>query len=111
MGQKFSITGDAVNKHGTNLDTSVNNLNANLRQFLAAVEALPGVWQGAAFQSFDQLTKRWETASHDLNSALTTIRGRVGNAGQLYDAYHAEQAAGISQTAASADWDGAKFRG
>jgi WXG100 family type VII secretion target len=111
MGTKFSITGDAVNKHGSNLDGSVHNMNANLRQFIAALEGLPGVWRGSAFQSFDQLSKRWELASRDLNSALNNIRGRVGNAGQLYDTYHAEQVSNLNRTTAAANWDGAKFRG
>ncbi|MFI0352911.1 WXG100 family type VII secretion target [Actinomadura sp. 9N407] len=110
MGTKFSITGNAVNKHATNLDTSVNNLNANLRQFLSAIEGLPTVWRGAAFQSFNQLSNRWALASRDLNGALTTIRGRVGNAGHLYDTYHAEQASNLNRTMAGANWDGAKFR-
>ena len=111
MGTRFSITGDAVNRHAVNLDTTVADLNANLQQFINALAGLPGVWHGAAFLSFDQLRQRWEQASRDLNGALGTIRGRVGNAGALYDRYHAEQQAAISRTAASADWDTARFTG
>ena len=47
----------------------------------------------------------------DLNKALEDIKGRVGNAGRLYDAYHAEQASQLDSTMGSANWDGAKFRG
>ena len=69
MGTKFSITGDAVNRHAGNLDGSVADLNANLQQFINALAGLPGVWRGAAFQSFDQLQQRWEQASQELNLA------------------------------------------
>ena len=110
MGTKFSISGDAVNRHAGNLDTSVAGLNADLRQFISALAGLPGVWQGMAFRSFDQLQQRWQEASRELNGALEGIRGRVGNAGALYDQYHAEQRAAIDR-AAAADWDATRFRG
>ncbi len=111
MGTKFSITGDAVNRHATNLDTSVAGLNANLNQFINAVAGLPGVWRGAAFQSFDQLQQRWQQASRDLNGALDSIRGRVGTSGALYDQYHSEQRASLNRTMGAANWDAARFRG
>jgi WXG100 family type VII secretion target len=111
MGSKFSITGDAVNRHAGNLDASVADLNANLQQFINALAGLPGVWRGAAFQSFDQLQQRWEQASRDLNGALGAIRGRVGDAGGLYDRYHADQQATVSRAAAGANWDAARFTG
>jgi WXG100 family type VII secretion target len=110
MGTDFSITDNAVVIHGGNLDTSVAQLNTNLAQFANALEGLPAVWRGAAFQSFDQLQQRWQQASRDLNTALAEIRGRVGTAGQLYDQYHAEQRSVVDTAAASANWDGAKFR-
>lgn len=111
MGTKFSITGDAVNRHATNLDTSVAGLNANLNQFINAVSGLPGVWRGTAFQSFDQLQQRWQQASRDLNTALESIRARVGTSGATYDQYHAEQAATLNQVNSTAQWDAARFRG
>jgi ESAT-6 family protein len=108
---KFSITGGAVNKHAGNLDSSVAGMNASLTQFINALEGLPGVWQGTAYKSFDGLQKRWQGASKELNAALGSIRQRVGDAGKLYDTYHAEQAATISRANSSANWDGTKFRG
>lgn len=110
MGTKFSITANAVNRHSTNLDTSVGQLNANLQQFMSALQGLPSVWKGAAFQSFDGLQNRWSNASKDLNSALKDIEGRVGNSGQVYDAGHAEQQQGIQKADTGANWDGTKFR-
>jgi predicted ATPase len=44
MGTRFSITGDAVNRHAGNLDGSVADLNANLQQFINALAGLPGVF-------------------------------------------------------------------
>jgi WXG100 family type VII secretion target len=111
MGTKFSITGDAVNRHASNLDTSVASLNANLQQFVNSLAGLPGIWRGMAFQSFDQLRQRTEHAQRELNNALNDIRGRVGGSGALYDQYHAEQQAGINRTISTANWDGARFRG
>lgn len=111
MGTKFAITGDAVNRHSSNLDSSVGQLNANLQQFISALQGLPKVWRGAAFQSFDGLQNRWTAASRDLNSALQDIQGRVGNSGQIYDAGHAEQQQGIQRTDSGANWDATKFRG
>ncbi|MFC7547921.1 WXG100 family type VII secretion target [Plantactinospora sp. GCM10030261] len=111
MGTKFSITDNAVNQHSSNLDQSVAALNTQARAFLAAIEPLPGVWKGAAFQSWDQLTQRWNQAMADLNKSLTDIKQRVGSAGQLYDTYHSEQTSQLQQTMGSANWDSAKFRG
>jgi len=110
MGTKFSITGDAVNRHAVNLDASVAGLNADLTQFINALAGLPGVWRGAAFQSFDQLQQRWQQASRDLNGALDDIRNRVGTSGATYDQHHAEQQAALQQARGSADFDAAKFR-
>jgi hypothetical protein len=42
MGTKFSIIGDAVNVHASNLDSSVTALNSQARSFLTAIEPLPG---------------------------------------------------------------------
>jgi WXG100 family type VII secretion target len=110
MGAKYSITGDAVNTHATNLDTSVNSLNTQAGAFLTAIEPLPAVWKGSAYGSWDQLTRAWHEAMGELNGALDDIRGRVGNAGALYDRYHAEQTGHLSGVNASANWDATKFR-
>jgi WXG100 family type VII secretion target len=107
---KFSITDNAVNQRASSLDTSVAALNSQASAFLAAIEPLPGVWKGQAFQSWGQLTERWNQAMADLNKALTDIKGRVGNAGQMYDTYHQEQAGQLQSTMNAANWDGAKFR-
>ena len=110
MGTRFSITGDAVNQHAANLDTSVSALNSQAKAFLDAIQPLPAVWKGSAYSSWDQLTRAWNEAMTELNSALAEIKARVGDAGGLYDRYHAEQTSHLSQTTASADWDAAKFR-
>jgi WXG100 family type VII secretion target len=110
MGTKFSITGDAVNLHASNLDTSVSALNTRARSFLTAIEPLPAVWKGTAYGSWEQLTTAWNDAMTDLNSALAGIQGRVGTSGVLYDRYHAEQTAELGRTTASANWDAARFR-
>lgn len=111
MSTKFSITDNAVNQHASNLDTSVAALNSQANAFLAAIEPLPAVWKGAAFQSWSQLTGRWNEAMAELNKALADIKGRVGTSGQLYDTYHAEQTGQLQATTNSANWDGTKFRG
>ncbi|MEV0330289.1 WXG100 family type VII secretion target [Micromonospora echinospora] len=111
MGTKFSITDNSVNQHSSNLDTSVAALNSQSRSFISAIEPLPAVWKGSAFQSWDQLTQRWNAAMADLNKALNDIKSRVGSAGQLYDTYHSEQTSQLQSTMGSANWDGAKFRG
>jgi len=111
VGTKFSITDNAVNQHASNLDTSVEGLNSQAKAFLNAIEPLPAVWKGSAYQSWADLTAKWNEAMTDLNTALTDIRSRVGSAGQLYDSYHAEQASQLQATTGQANWDGAKFRG
>jgi WXG100 family type VII secretion target len=111
VGTKFEIVDDSVNQHSSNLDTSISALNSQARAFLSAIEPLPAVWKGSAFQSWDQLTQKWNAAMADLNKALTDIKGKVGNAGRLYDTYHGEQQAQLQSTMASANWDATKFRG
>ena len=111
MSTKFSVANNAVNQHATNLDTSVSQLNGQAAAFLAAIEGLPGVWKGSAYGSWDRLTQAWHLAMKDLNTALTDIKGRVGNAGQLYDRYEAEQTSQLDSTMAGAAWDSTKFRG
>jgi WXG100 family type VII secretion target len=108
---KFSITDNAVNQHASNLDTSVSALNSQASAFLAAIEPLPAVWKGSAFQSWSQLTAKWNEAMAGLNKALADIKGRVGSAGQLYDTYHAEQTSQLQSTMNAQNWDGTKFRG
>jgi WXG100 family type VII secretion target len=111
LSTKFSVTNNAVNQHASNLDTSVAALNSHAKSFLTAIEGLPAVWKGTAYGSWDRLTAAWHEAMTGLNSALTDIKGRVGNAGSLYDRYHAEQTDQLNATTASAAWDSTKFRG
>lgn len=110
MGAKYSITGDAVNTHATNLDTSVSSLNTQASAFLSAISQLPGVWKGSAYGSWDQLTRAWHEAMTELNGSLTDIRSRVGDAGALYDKYQVEQQSHLTQVNASANWDATKSR-
>lgn len=111
MSTKFSVANDAVNQHASNLDTSIAGLNGQAKAFLNAIEQLPAVWKGSSYGSWDRLTQAWHQAMADLNSALTDIKGRVGNAGTLYDRYEAEQTQHLDATTASAAWDATKFRG
>jgi WXG100 family type VII secretion target len=108
---KFSVVNNAVNQHASNLDTSVAALNGQAKAFLAAIEQLPGVWKGTSYGSWDRLTQAWHQAMTDLNGALNDIKGRVGNAGTLYDRYEAEQTQQLDATMSSAAWDATKFRG
>lgn len=48
MGTRFSITGDAVNLHASDLDTSLATLDNQARAFLTAIEPVPAVWKGPA---------------------------------------------------------------
>ena len=109
VGPKFAIHDDSVNKHASNLDISVSALNAQASAFTQAIEPLEGQWQGTAFGSWSDLTKAWHDAMKDLNAALSSIRGRVGDAGHLYDQFHSQQAQHLRSTMASANWDGTKF--
>ena len=96
MGPKFAVREDSVNKHASNLDTSVSGLNAQASAFTSSIEPL---------------TTAWNDAMADLNKALADIKGRVGNAGGLYDTYHQQQTEQLTSTLGSANWDGTKFRG
>ena len=109
MGQKFAVVENSVNHLSSNLDSAVAMLKSQNAAFRQAIEPLEGEWQGTSFGSWDELTKAWDTAMADLNKALDSIRGRVGNAGALYDQYHSEQAAQLQTVASSANWDATKF--
>jgi WXG100 family type VII secretion target len=110
VGPKFAVREDSVNKHASNLETSVSGLNAQASAFMSAIEPLRGQWQGTAFGSWQQLTSAWDSAMAELNRALGDIRGRVGSAGGLYDTYHQQQTEQLVSTLGSANWDGTKFR-
>ncbi|HEX5493617.1 MAG TPA: WXG100 family type VII secretion target [Mycobacteriales bacterium] len=110
MSTKFSVENNAVNQHASNLDGAVAGLNGQAKAFLAAIEGLPGVWKGTSYGSWDRLTQAWHQAMGELNGALADIKGRVGNAGSLYDRYESEQTQQLDSTMASAAWDSTKFR-
>ena len=76
---------------------------------LVAIEPLPADWQGTSYSSWDALTTAWNEAMHDLNSALTSIKGNVKNAGGLYNTYESQQTEALSSAQGSASWDSAKF--
>jgi uncharacterized protein YukE len=109
MSTRFLITDNAVNQHASNLDISVSTLASQGSAFLTAIEPLEGVWRGLGFGSWTELTRTWHEHMANLTGALRDIQGNVGDAGQIYDRYHAEQAADLQATTASADWDSAKF--
>lgn len=108
--QNFSITDNAVNTHGRNLQGSVDEMNQNLASFKQALANLPAAWQGQSAQAFASIQSRFEAASKDLNSSLENIRTRVGNADAIYQSSHAQQAAELNSMNQSANWDGARFR-
>ena len=110
MGPKFAVRDDAVNKHASNLDTSEALMNAQAQQFLTAIEPLPADWKGTSYTSWDQLTNAWNEAIKNLNGALGSIKGNVGNAGQLYNTYEQHQTEALTGAYGSASWDSAKFK-
>lgn len=110
MGPKFSVADNAVVKHGSNLDTSIAALNTQAGRFLQAIEPLQGVWQGTSYGSWEALTKAWSDAMKGLNKALTDIKGRVSNAGNLYNQYEAEQDADLKKDYSSSNWDATQVR-
>jgi WXG100 family type VII secretion target len=105
------VENNAVNAHASNLDTAVSSLNGQAAAFLSAIESLPGVWKGSSYGSWDKLTQAWHDAMGQLNSALAQVKGRVGDAGQLYDTYESQQTSELDSTLASAAWDSTKFNG
>jgi WXG100 family type VII secretion target len=109
VGQKFAVVENSVNHLSSNLDSAVAMLKSQGGAFKQAIEPLEGEWQGTSFGSWDELTKAWDAAMTDLNSALDSIKARVGNAGALYDQYQSEQAAELNTVTASANWDSTKF--
>ncbi|MDQ6657690.1 MAG: WXG100 family type VII secretion target [Actinomycetota bacterium] len=104
-GTKFSVANNAVNTHSTNLEKSEQDLNGHARGFIRAIEPLSGSWQGTSFGSWTQLTDAWNTAMAGLNKALADIKGRVHNAGALYDQYEQEQNAKLGTTFKAAKFD------
>jgi WXG100 family type VII secretion target len=110
VGQKFAVIENSVNQLSSNLDSAAAMLRSQGAAFRTAIEPLEGDWQGTSFGSWDQLTKAWDAAMTALNSALDSIKERVGNAGGLYDRYQSEQAAQLNSVAAGANWDATKFR-
>jgi len=110
MGPKFAVRENAVVKHSSNLETSEQSMNAQAKRFIQAIEPLQGVWQGTSYGSWGQLTEAWNTAMSGLNKALTDIKGRVGNAGGLYNQYEAEQDADLKKAHGSSNWDGTAVR-
>lgn len=104
-GMSFAVRDNAVNTHGSNLDQSTTAMNERAKAFITAIEPLQGVWQGTAYGSWQALTEAWNGAMANLNSALGDIKGRVGNAGALYDQYHTEQAEALSAVQAKSDFN------
>lgn len=111
MGPKFAVRDNSVNTHSSNLQQSEDAMNAKAKQFITAIEPLDGVWQGSSFGSWQELTNAWNEAMAGLNKALADIKGRVGNAGSLYDQYHQEQTEALQSTMGAANFDGTKFSG
>lgn len=111
LSTKFTVANNAVNQHAANLDSAVAMLNGQAANFLNAIESLPAVWKGTSYSSWDQLTTQWHESMTQLNSALTDIKTRVGDAGSLYDRYEAQQADQLHSTMAGQAWDATKFRG
>lgn len=109
VGQKFAVVENSVNRLSSNLDSAVTMLKAQAGAFTVAIEPLEGEWQGTSFGSWAELTTAWDGAMADLNTALDSIRTRVGIAGSLYDQYHAEQAAQLGAVLTTANWDATKF--
>lgn len=97
---KFAIENDSVRQHGVNLTTTVEGLDQALQEFIGAVEALPGVWEGAAAQAFQQLQQRYQEAARQLIEAMQTIQEKVDTAGQEYDRGDQEQTQAAERVAA-----------
>lgn len=109
MGPKFAVRDNSVNQHGSNLQTSEDQMNQRAKAFIEAIAPLESSWKGTSFGSWQELTNAWNEAMAGLNKALTDVKSRVGNAGSLYDQYHNEQTEALAKTMGGADFAAAKF--
>ena len=79
------------------LSAAARHLLGELKSLDATVSGMLTGWQGASGQAYGQAWRQWLAGAREVESALSTMAGLLGDAGNAYAQREQESAAGLGE--------------
>ncbi len=81
---RFTVDSDAVDAAAASITATVSRLQSDVTSLHGQLDALQGVWTGAAAIAFQGVVQQWRTTQTSVEQVLASIDGALRVAGQQY---------------------------
>lgn len=96
-GSSFGTTFDEMNKAAQAVTQTVQDIQAEQRQLMSALEPVAAQWKGAASSAFQQLLQRFNDDAGKLTQALDAIGQALGANTKNYQQVEEQNNSSISK--------------
>ena len=96
-GSSFNVTSADLAKASQSVQTTVQDIQAQMRSLQSAVEPLGASWKGQAYQAFQQLMQRFNDDGTKLTQALEAIGQAIDANNKNYTATEEQNHSSISK--------------
>lgn len=91
--QPIRVGFSALDENAARLQTTYNEMVAQIEDLEAAVQTLLPTWDGAAQQNYLQCQTQWRTAEQNISQVVQALSGKVAESNDLYQAMEQQNAA------------------
>ena len=81
---RFTVDSDAVDAAAASITATVSRLQSDVTSLHGQLDALQGVWTGAAAIAFQGVVQQWRTTQTSVEQVLVSIDRALRMAGQQY---------------------------
>ncbi|MBW4041367.1 MAG: WXG100 family type VII secretion target [Acidobacteria bacterium] len=81
---RFTVDSDAVDSAAASITDTVSRLQSDVTSLHGQLDALQGVWTGAAAIAFQGVVQQWRTTQTSVEQVLASIDRALRVAGQQY---------------------------
>ncbi len=81
---RFTVDSDAVDSAAASITATVSRLQGDVTSLHGQLDALQGVWTGAAAIAFQGVVQQWRTTQTSVEQVLASIDRALRVAGQQY---------------------------
>ncbi|GAB3588324.1 WXG100 family type VII secretion target [Calidifontibacter terrae] len=81
---KYTVDAAAISRHATDVKTIATQIQTSMDTMQRKLEALQGVWTGAAAGQYTQLHTDWTTTQKKVKGTLEEIGLALGKASSAY---------------------------
>jgi len=82
---RFEVDSDSVQQASTKVANSISTIQTEVNAMMRHLTDLQTVWRGGASTAFGGVMTQWQSAQHQVEDALSAIRGALAQAAQTYN--------------------------